>query len=349
MNVMFNLFVFLALALSLSASIISYEVYSSSNKVISGYASGSGEINFTVEASNALCGDLICNGAETCSSCPGDCGVCPVAGTGGGAGGGGGGGAAATSSTPRFSLDESNINIGIVSGTSESEEIVVKNTGKIPITLSVTSSGITKYILFKNNEIILAPGEEKSFIFTVNAPEPGIYAGKIIFSYRDITREALILINVVSEGVLFDATVTVPDLYRVLREGQRLPVLIELTEVGDGKGVDVTMNYVIKDFNNDVKYTESETFYVKGTKSYSKRFSTSGLEPGDYVLGVELVYPGGFATSSAHFKISDTALTLQTWLAIIGLFVALAVIIISIIFFRRRHSNVPKSKRLNVR
>ncbi len=34
------------------------------------------------------CGDGSCNGAETCSSCPNDCGACPTAGGGGGGGGG---------------------------------------------------------------------------------------------------------------------------------------------------------------------------------------------------------------------------------------------------------------------
>ena len=35
------------------------------------------------------CGDGSCNGSETCSSCPADCGTCPPSGGGGGGGGGG--------------------------------------------------------------------------------------------------------------------------------------------------------------------------------------------------------------------------------------------------------------------
>jgi len=38
------------------------------------------------------CGDAICNGDETCSSCSGDCGSCSTGGNTGGGGGGGGGG-----------------------------------------------------------------------------------------------------------------------------------------------------------------------------------------------------------------------------------------------------------------
>lgn len=50
-------------------------------------------LNLTVSEAliEAYCGDGICNGAETCSSCPSDCGVCPVAPAPAAPGGGGGG------------------------------------------------------------------------------------------------------------------------------------------------------------------------------------------------------------------------------------------------------------------
>lgn len=52
------------------------------------YPSNHGE---TVSCS--LCGDGICNGGETCSTCSADCGSCPST---GGSGGGGGGGSSTT-------------------------------------------------------------------------------------------------------------------------------------------------------------------------------------------------------------------------------------------------------------
>jgi hypothetical protein len=300
---------------------------------IAAHSTAEGSVGVFVEVSNATCEDNLCNGAETCSSCPEDCGICstPPSSSSGSSGGGGGGAAYASAN---FNVDEDNFNLKIVSGESETNEVIIENTGTTPITLTIGVTGIESYVYFNSNSITISPGQKYPLRFTINAPEPGIYAGKILLTYQGITREVMVLLNVVSEGVLFDATITVPDLYRVLREGQRLPALIELLEVGGETGVDVTMNYVIKDFDGNTRYTESETFYVNGAKSYSKRFSTLGLEPGDYVLGVELIYVGGFATSTAHFRISDSLITPQTWVAIGSIVVALIVCSLAIVFFK---------------
>ena len=319
--------------LALTSLSFSFFVYSSLSRSSISAHSSEATIGLTVETApgGTSCGDGTCNGVETCSTCSADCGAC----AGGGTGGGGGGGGGPPARPPNFVVANDNFNIQLVSGQSESHEIIVENKGLMTITVTLSVTGIGSYISFNTNTLTLAPGQKLPLTFTVLAPEPGVYAGKIILQYQGISREVLVLLNVVSEGVLFDATVTIPDLYRVLRLGQRLPTLIELTEVGGESGVDVTMNYIIKDFDGNVKYTESETFYVLGTKSFSKRFSTAGLDPGDYVLGVELVYPGGFATSSAHFKISDSLITPQTWIAFGAFLVAIIVVALSVTFYIR--------------
>lgn len=342
----FSAFVVFAMILSLFSLFFSFEVYSS-HRAITTNNFNNGEINLTIEAAPSVCGDASCSGSETCSTCSSDCGACPVAGSGSSSGGGGGGGPSALK--PKFELSENSFTINSISGTSDSKQFVITNTGVISLTLSISTTGITPYLASIPKTVVLAPGESFPLTFTLNAPEPGVYAGKIIVESQGIKEELIVLYNVLSEGVLFDVTVTVPDLYRVLRPGQRLPTLIELTEVGGEAGVDVTMNYVVKDFDGKTHYTESETFFVHGTKSFSKRFSTQGFEPGDYVLGIELTYPGGFATSSAHFKISSTEITPQMWIALISGLVALIVVIFATIFFVKRNKKFPTKKGVSVK
>jgi len=327
--------------LSLIFSIWVYTVDYSSKLAAS--SSNEGDIGFSIETSNSSCGDNLCNGAETCSTCSDDCGSCPAPAPTPGASTGGGGGAAVYQSL--FQVNKDNFNIKVVSGEKITNEIIIQNNMNNPISIKVSVTGIENYVYFNTDEINIDSRGSESLKLTIDAPEPGVYAGKIILTYQGFSKEILVLLNVVSEGVLFDVTLTVPDLYRVLRKGQRLPALIELLEVGGETGVDVTMNYIIKDFENKEHYTESETFYVSGAKSYSKRFSTAGLEPGDYILGVELVYIGGFATATAHFRISDSLITPQTWVAIGALVIAFISCTLAILFFKRnRNKFKPNSK-----
>lgn len=53
------------------------------------YLSGSRTVSFSIELPVASCGDGSCNNGETCSSCPADCGACPVTPPSGGGGNGG--------------------------------------------------------------------------------------------------------------------------------------------------------------------------------------------------------------------------------------------------------------------
>ena len=55
-----------------------------------------------LNSAGPACGDGLCNGDETCSTCPGDCGACPP--SGGGPSGGGGGSTAGC--TPSWQLGE---------------------------------------------------------------------------------------------------------------------------------------------------------------------------------------------------------------------------------------------------
>src|SRR3989344_302712 len=311
---------------SISSLIFSIWVYSLDfGSKLSAHSSAEASIGFSVETTSSFCGDGACNGAETCSSCAGDCGTCPA--VSGPSGGGGG--------VSNFVIEENEFNIKIVSGESETNEAIIKNTGTNYITISVDVTGIGKYISFNTDSITLAPGQSVPLKFTINAPEPGIYTGKIILKYQGITREILVIVNVVSEGVLFDTAIILPELYRVVSVGQRLPAIIEIVEIGGETKVDVTINYLIKDFKGNTRFTETETFSVFGMKKFNKIFYTNGLEPGDYVVGIEVIYPGGFATSSTPFTISASNNVLRTWVIFGILFMAVVFIILLIIFIRR--------------
>jgi hypothetical protein len=89
---------------------------------------GAYSIFSTTDSSN--CGDLVCNGTETCSTCPGDCGTCPVTTPGGGGGGGGG-----TTTTPNITEKNYDLEISV-----ETPIYLTKNIEK-EITLQIKNTG----------------------------------------------------------------------------------------------------------------------------------------------------------------------------------------------------------------
>jgi len=63
------------------------------------YLSGTRTVSFSIDIPEAYCGDGICNNAETCSTCPSDCGTCDTGGSTGGGSNNGGGSSTATVTT----------------------------------------------------------------------------------------------------------------------------------------------------------------------------------------------------------------------------------------------------------
>ncbi|MEK6825120.1 MAG: hypothetical protein AABY02_04670, partial [Nanoarchaeota archaeon] len=69
---------------------------------------------------------------------------------------------------------------------------------------------------------------------------------------------------------------------------------------------------------------DSETFFVDGLKEYVKEFPTNNLPIGKYVLSLEIVYPGEFATSSAQFEVRATEDLITLWMVIGGAILLIA-------------------------
>jgi len=71
---------------------------------------------------------------------------------------------------------------------------------------------------------------------------------------------------------------------------------------------DVTIDYIIKDFDNNILHKESETIAVGKSKSYLKSIELPELKPGKYILTTELVYGGEYAFASNTFEVVTTGI-----------------------------------------
>jgi len=259
-----------------------------------------------------------------------------------GPGGGGGGGP----SVSRLRIDPSEIEITIVSGGKDSREIIVENIGNTYLAVAISVIGIENLVSFDRNEILLDSGDKSKLFLFISALGEGIFPGKVIFTASGVRKELIVLMNVVSENVLFDVSVFVPDEFKKIASGDTFSAEIELLQIGPKVGLDVTADYVIKNFEGKSFNQESETFFVRGERRYTKDFGELYLPVGDYVVGVGITYPGGFASSSAHFEVVDSLFFApfsdDVFLALILAFLSLIIIIISILIYLKIRRDIKE-------
>jgi len=250
------------------------------------------------------------------------------------AGGGGGGGVALTR-IEKFEIDPEEINLVIEVGKRDFREIKVRNTGGKTLTINISVTGIEYIVSADFNYLTVSPGEERRILLSINAPvEPGIFVGKIIFEAGDVKREVFVLVNVRSGEVLFDVSLTIPESFKIISPGNNIESFISLIQIGPIEQVEVTATYLIKDFDGNVLFTETESFFVLESKNFVKEFPTADLAEGDYIAGIEVTYPEGFAASSDRFTISKREFLLN--IAVILILISLILLIIAIILLAIR-------------
>ena len=129
-----------------------------------------------------------------------------------------------------------------------------------------------------------------------------------------------------------------------------METLVTLIPFGDPTRLDVTLDFTIRDFRNQIYLTKSETLLVERQINLERNFQTGFLPVGDYVVGLVLKYPNGVAPSSASFEVIEKVPLsifgrLILFLIILILLVLILIIIIIIIKkLRERRENNPSPR-----
>ena len=221
-------------------------------------------------------------------------------------GGGSSGGSSITSTAIKFDLSKTTYETTISLGYTEHNTIQITNNEKNKKTFAISKSNMDGILFLDKTSIELNSGETGEIAFTITSPaEIGIYTGKILISSGVTTKEILVVVNVKTDKSLFDVSVVIPALSKSITPGSNLKSQINMLQAGIKEKMDVTLTYIIKDFNGQIYFEDSETIMVYDQKSLEKEFATSDLPVGDYVLGIELIYPGGVAVASSQFKVRE--------------------------------------------
>lgn len=267
-------------------------------------------------------------------------------------GGGGGGGAGAVSFQSSFIEAPDGLSFSSVLEKADRKEFKIKNNLDKILVLEVETQGLDDYISIEKS-ISLEPFEEKTINLIVAPLETGLLTGKIVFLYGSQRMEIPVVLNVMSEDFLFDAKIAVSQQQRRIIVGENLKTQVSLLQVGPHEKVDVTATYVIKDFSGNILLEDTETFFVLESKDFIKEFHTDNLPPGKYIVGLEIFYPGAFATSSVQFEVlekgyipflSKLGLSKQVQIAVMA-FLIFSLLGISAVFWIYHRKRTPRHLR----
>lgn len=305
------------------------------------------------------CGDGTCDAGigETTATCSADCPSTPAATTPGGGSAGGSGGSSTKPQaikvlTSDLEIAQKKLNINAISKETVERVITISNKGAKIIDLQIVLEGIDGSASVSPVSFTLNPWQQKDIVLKINAKEKGLMTGKVKFVFSGETvAESTVAVNIMSENFLFDSAISLSREYRTISAGENIPAQIDLQQVGPQEKVDVVANYIIKDFSGNNYLEDSETFYVLGDKSFTKDFYTANLPPGKYVLALEIVYPGAFATSSVQFEVLQKEEPVSNFfdknlVLIIALSAAIAFVLCAIVLVVRRSRRI-KPKRLS--
>jgi hypothetical protein len=286
------------------------------------------------------CGSISdgCGNSLNCGSCASgyNCigGTCILASTSSSSSGTSSGGGTAPEPTVILTPDKINLTLSFnnISHTSQraSYQIYVSNTGSLEQTFRIIHSGLKEIALLNSTSITVGPGDVKSFSIDFIAPfkEQDIFGFIFVGEYK-----IPVSVHITSNPLWFDSNIVVLNKNYQVPRGKQLRTRVELVPMGDKQSLDVTLNYVIKDYNGKIYLTQQETILVSKRTDFDKIFEVGSLPLGDYVVSLDLIYPGGVAPSSAHFEI--TPQNISDFFGVILFFFSIGILFISfvIIFF----------------
>jgi len=252
-----------------------------------------------------------CQGGFCCSSlCKSS--SCPVSttttttGGGGEAAGGGGGAFFQLRQEKDYTINPNSIKVKLVLGESAEKTLVIENTGQMEVSISLDVETVNQYLSLSEDSVDLGIDESTEITLDFIGRNVGSFIGSITAIAGDIIKTVPIIVEIITELVLFDVKLDIPFDYSEVEPGSELKTQITLLNVGAPEKVDVLATYFIKDLRGNIVYQETETFAVEKQISYTKTLPIhKTTEPGSYVAIAEIRYVGSFAVSSQLFRVVE--------------------------------------------
>jgi len=137
-----------------------------------------------------------------------------------------------------------------------------------------------------------------------NDLDEGVYVGSLNILSEESSRQLPVILEIESDDVLFDANLALYPSDISLGDDVSAEVKIfDLSQIGTSN---VEIEYFIKDFSNELIFSEKENIVVNNQILKTKAIVLpESIKEGDYVFGVVLKYKNSIGTTSTFFRIGE--------------------------------------------
>jgi uncharacterized membrane protein len=233
-------------------------------------------------------------------------------------------------SASSFTINPNELSVSLRQGQVQTGQVTITNNQNTPIDIQLRpSSQIDSLVRISDVKFTLSPGESKivtiDFIAT-NDLNPDLYVGKIAITSGSTEQDLFVAIDVSSSGALLDVSSSIPTQYQQISPGDSLLAQINLFNLGSTPRVDVNLEYIVKDFDNNIILDQNETVAVQTQASFIRTFAMpSNINYGKYIFYVRASYNGQVSSASSDFQIVNVSTNEQIYIIIIiGLVIILA-------------------------
>jgi uncharacterized membrane protein len=236
-----------------------------------------------------------------------------------------------------FKVDLDSIATKLKQGQIATESITLTNNGTKRLYFELEDSPILRNLLkISEKTFSLDPGESKVIIIDMIAREdtiPDLYLGKISVKANGLEKEIFVLIEIESKAALLDVRAEILKEYKEILPGEEILSEIRLFNLGGEGRQDILMEYIIKDYDENRIFKETESLAIETQITFVKRiYIPEGTNIGRYVLYVRAIYDEEVSSASDNFKVVSKKITTQEKIYI-GMMLILIAIINAIIYY----------------
>ncbi len=251
----------------------------------------------------------------------------------------------------RFTVDTEKILVSLFQGEVKTKTIVVKNTGRTRLELELEILKLGNLISLSEDRFFLDAGESKTITIDFISREdltPDLYLGSIIIKSAGKEKNILISIEIESRDALFDVEAEILKEFKLIEPGNEIVSEIKLFNLGSSDGVEVLVEYEIRNEEGNKIIKESEMVVVETQSSFAKRFFIpKEASIGYYILYVKVTTPDGKVVSSTSlFEVVHFVVPLKEKLYIL-IFIFIVILLGLVVYYlvRSRDKTVKRGSR----